>query len=184
MSHTSQERYARSSGRTKTSTPSDSDQTHILKPFRRDTRCCADINWYLRYNIHPATSRSRALRLPHLPPSVLAPPIGVSPNVIPALQRNLRPAPDIAKLNLNRCKTYTHDTHPFPIIAHQGRLKSTMSFRPGSRIFSAFRPFFRPGQADARRRASTAAGATQGGFAGFWNSPIGPKTVHFWYDSP
>ncbi|KAH7075622.1 hypothetical protein BKA63DRAFT_413423 [Paraphoma chrysanthemicola] len=53
-----------------------------------------------------------------------------------------------------------------------------MSFRPGSRIFSSFRPLFRQGQANARRRATTAAGP--GGFAGFWNSPIGPKTVHFW----
>jgi hypothetical protein len=52
-----------------------------------------------------------------------------------------------------------------------------MSFRPGARIFSAFRQHF---QSDARRRASTAAGA-QTGFAGFMNSPIGPKTVHFWY---
>ncbi|KAL5116029.1 hypothetical protein ACEQ8H_006040 [Pleosporales sp. CAS-2024a] len=53
-----------------------------------------------------------------------------------------------------------------------------MSFRPGSRIFGSFRPFFRPAQANGRRRATTAAGP--GGFAGFWNSPIGPKTVHFW----
>jgi hypothetical protein len=58
-------------------------------------------------------------------------------------------------------------------------LPASMSFRPGSRIFSSFRPFFRQAQSDARRRASTAAGP--GGFAGFWNSPIGPKTVHFWY---
>jgi hypothetical protein len=61
----------------------------------------------------------------------------------------------------------------------QREFPAIMSFRPGSRIFSSFRPFFRQAQADARRRASTAAGP--GGFAGFWNSPIGPKTVHFWY---
>jgi hypothetical protein len=54
-----------------------------------------------------------------------------------------------------------------------------MSFRPGSRIFSTFRPFFQ--RANARRRVNTAAGAEPAGFARFWNSPIGPKTVHFWY---
>lgn len=54
-----------------------------------------------------------------------------------------------------------------------------MSFRPGSRIFSTFRPFFQ--RANARRRVNTAAGAEPTGFAKFWNSPIGPKTVHFWY---
>ncbi|KAF1939160.1 UPF0041-domain-containing protein [Clathrospora elynae] len=53
-----------------------------------------------------------------------------------------------------------------------------MSFRPGSRIFSTFRPFFQ--RANARRHAGTAAGAEPAGFAKFWNSPIGPKTVHFW----
>ena len=52
-----------------------------------------------------------------------------------------------------------------------------MSFRPGSRIFGAFRPLFRQGQANTRRRASTTA---EGAAGGFWNSPIGPKTVHFW----
>ncbi|KNG44979.1 upf0041 domain-containing protein [Stemphylium lycopersici] len=53
-----------------------------------------------------------------------------------------------------------------------------MSFRPGSRIFSSFRPFFQ--RANARRRVNTAASAEPAGFAKFWNSPIGPKTVHFW----
>ncbi|USP81170.1 hypothetical protein yc1106_08444 [Curvularia clavata] len=53
-----------------------------------------------------------------------------------------------------------------------------MSFRPGSRIFSSFRPFFQ--RANARRRVNTAAGAEASGFQKFWNSPIGPKTVHFW----
>ncbi|EMD69179.1 hypothetical protein GGP41_004811 [Bipolaris sorokiniana] len=53
-----------------------------------------------------------------------------------------------------------------------------MSFRPGSRIFSSFRPFFQ--RANARRRVNTAAGAEPAGFQKFWNSPIGPKTVHFW----
>jgi hypothetical protein len=52
-----------------------------------------------------------------------------------------------------------------------------MSFRPGSRVFSAFRTNFR--QHYARRHASTA-GAEPAGFARFWNSPVGPKTVHFW----
>ncbi|KAJ4368930.1 hypothetical protein N0V83_006012 [Neocucurbitaria cava] len=51
-----------------------------------------------------------------------------------------------------------------------------MSFRPGSRIFNNFRPFFQ----NARRRVNTAAGAEPAGFAKFWNSPVGPKTVHFW----
>ncbi|KAK7180090.1 hypothetical protein DPSP01_011167 [Paraphaeosphaeria sporulosa] len=49
-----------------------------------------------------------------------------------------------------------------------------MSFRPGSRIFSAFRPFFRQ-----QRNQSTAA-PEQSGFAKLWHSPVGPKTVHFW----
>ncbi|KAF2848843.1 UPF0041-domain-containing protein, partial [Plenodomus tracheiphilus IPT5] len=53
-----------------------------------------------------------------------------------------------------------------------------MSFRPGSRIFSTFRPFFQ--RANARRRVNTAAGPEPAGFQKFWNSPIGPKTVHFW----
>ena len=52
-----------------------------------------------------------------------------------------------------------------------------MSFRPGSRVFGAFRTNFR--QYYARRHASTA-GAEPAGFAKFWNSPVGPKTVHFW----
>ena len=53
-----------------------------------------------------------------------------------------------------------------------------MSFRPGSRIFNAFRPMFR--QPLLRRSNQTAAAPEQAGFAKFWNSPIGPKTVHFW----
>ncbi|KAF1359957.1 UPF0041-domain-containing protein, partial [Lizonia empirigonia] len=53
-----------------------------------------------------------------------------------------------------------------------------MSFRPGSRIFNAFRSNFR--QYYARRHASTAPGAEPSGFAKFWASPVGPKTVHFW----
>lgn len=52
----------------------------------------------------------------------------------------------------------------------------TMSFRPGSRIFNAFR------QPLLRRRVGTAAAPEeQSGFAKLWNSPVGPKTVHFWY---
>ena len=53
-----------------------------------------------------------------------------------------------------------------------------MSFRPGSRIFSAFRPFFR--QPLLKRNQSTAA-PEESGFQKLWNSPVGPKTVHFWY---
>lgn len=56
-----------------------------------------------------------------------------------------------------------------------------MSFRPGARIFNNFRPFFR--QPLLRRRVQTAAGpeeTVQSGFAKLWNSPVGPKTVHFW----
>ncbi|KAF2745920.1 UPF0041-domain-containing protein [Sporormia fimetaria CBS 119925] len=56
------------------------------------------------------------------------------------------------------------------------------SFRPGSRIFSAFRPFFRqPLRFTQRRAQSTVPPASeQSGFAKLWNSPVGPKTVHFW----
>ena len=58
-----------------------------------------------------------------------------------------------------------------------------MSFRPGFRAFNAFRANFT--QYTARRHASTAPGAeAPAGFAKFWNSPIGPKTVHFWYALP
>ncbi|KAF2447356.1 UPF0041-domain-containing protein [Karstenula rhodostoma CBS 690.94] len=49
-----------------------------------------------------------------------------------------------------------------------------MSFRPGSRIFGAFRPFFR------QQRSQSTAVPEQSGFAKLWNSPVGPKTVHFW----
>lgn len=51
-----------------------------------------------------------------------------------------------------------------------------MSFRPGARIFHAFRPIFRQ-----QRNQSTAAPGEQSGFQKLWNSPVGPKTVHFWY---
>ncbi|CAI6258864.1 unnamed protein product [Periconia digitata] len=54
-----------------------------------------------------------------------------------------------------------------------------MSFRPGSRIFNAFRPYF--AQPLLRRRVGTSAAPEQTGFAKLWNSPVGPKTVHFWY---
>jgi hypothetical protein len=56
---------------------------------------------------------------------------------------------------------------------------ATMSFRPGARIFSSFRPLFR--QPLLRRRVGTSAAPEEGGFAKFWSSPVGPKTVHFWY---
>lgn len=59
---------------------------------------------------------------------------------------------------------------------------ANMSFRPASRIFTTFRPVFR--QPLLRRRVQTAASpAEPAGFAKFWNSPVGPKTVHFWYAS-
>jgi hypothetical protein len=57
-----------------------------------------------------------------------------------------------------------------------------MSARPSYRLFQASRTFFRQ---PLRRRINTAAqpeAPTQGGFAKVWNSPVGPKTVHFWYD--
>ncbi|OCK84756.1 UPF0041-domain-containing protein [Lepidopterella palustris CBS 459.81] len=57
-----------------------------------------------------------------------------------------------------------------------------MSTRPSYRLFQASRSFFR--QPLLRRRIQTAAPneaqATQSGFAKFYNSPVGPKTVHFW----
>ncbi|KAH7116868.1 hypothetical protein B0J11DRAFT_404544, partial [Dendryphion nanum] len=55
-----------------------------------------------------------------------------------------------------------------------------MSFRPGARLFAAFRPVFR--QPLLRRRVATeaTAQAEQSGFNKFLNSPVGPKTVHFW----
>lgn len=61
-----------------------------------------------------------------------------------------------------------------------------MSFRPTTRILNFSRnllrsPAFR--QAPQRRLQSTAADAnapSQSGFAKFWSSPVGPKTVHFW----
>ena len=54
-----------------------------------------------------------------------------------------------------------------------------MSFRPGSRIFNTFRAYY--GQPLLRRRAGTTASPEQSGFTKLWNSPVGPKTVHFWY---
>ncbi|KAF2017306.1 UPF0041-domain-containing protein [Aaosphaeria arxii CBS 175.79] len=54
-----------------------------------------------------------------------------------------------------------------------------MSHRPASRLFNAFKPMFR--QPLLRRRVQTAAAPEEAsGFAKFWNSPVGPKTVHFW----
>ena len=58
-----------------------------------------------------------------------------------------------------------------------------MSSRPSYRLFQASRNLFR--QPLLRRRIQTAAPseaqANQSGFAKLWNSPVGPKTVHFWY---
>ncbi|OCL13915.1 UPF0041 domain protein, partial [Glonium stellatum] len=57
-----------------------------------------------------------------------------------------------------------------------------MSSRPSYRLFQASRNLFR--QPLLRRRIQTAAPseaeASQSGFAKLWNSPVGPKTVHFW----
>ncbi|KAF2499407.1 UPF0041-domain-containing protein [Lophium mytilinum] len=56
-----------------------------------------------------------------------------------------------------------------------------MSARPSYRLFQASRTFFR--QPLLRRRINTAAqpeAPAQTGFAKVWNSPVGPKTVHFW----
>ncbi|KAF2810374.1 UPF0041 domain protein [Mytilinidion resinicola] len=56
-----------------------------------------------------------------------------------------------------------------------------MSARPSYRLFQASRAFFR--QPLLRRRINTAAqpeAPAQGGIAKIWNSPVGPKTVHFW----
>lgn len=52
--------------------------------------------------------------------------------------------------------------------------KANMSFRPGSRIFNAFRPFFR------QQRNQSSAAPEQSAFQKLWQSPVGPKTVHFW----
>ena len=63
-------------------------------------------------------------------------------------------------------------------------IKPIMSFRPSSRFFANFSRnafFFR--QPLLRRRIQTAAGETaeaQTKFQRFWNSEVGPKTVHFW----
>ncbi|KAF2197476.1 UPF0041-domain-containing protein [Delitschia confertaspora ATCC 74209] len=59
-----------------------------------------------------------------------------------------------------------------------------MSFRPNSRLFAAFarnNPFSRQVPNHIfKRRVQTAAEPAPSGFAKFWNSPVGPKTVHFW----
>ncbi|KAH7064909.1 hypothetical protein B0J12DRAFT_638367 [Macrophomina phaseolina] len=61
-----------------------------------------------------------------------------------------------------------------------------MSFRPTTRILNFSRNLLRTSafrQAPQRRLQSTATdanAATQSGFAKLWNSPVGPKTVHFW----
>jgi hypothetical protein len=109
-------------------------------------------------------------------------PIGAVPNVIPIFNFGDR-------YRELRLRSLTRQPPPLPpplnspsltcALRDQRIETAIMSFRPGSRIFSSFRPFFRPAQANGRRQATTAAGP--GGFAGFWNSPIGPKTVHFWY---
>ncbi|KAL0260521.1 hypothetical protein SLS55_004210 [Diplodia seriata] len=60
------------------------------------------------------------------------------------------------------------------------------AFRPTTRILNFSRNLFRSPafrQSPQRRLQSTAADAnapSQSGFARLWNSPVGPKTVHFW----
>ena len=49
------------------------------------------------------------------------------------------------------------------------------TFRTGFR-----QPFFRRNVATADRPVTDAT-TNQSGFAKLWNSPVGPKTVHFWY---
>ena len=81
---------------------------------------------------------------------------------------------------VDRQRLLTVDSPRCPQLAPPRRPNTaTMSFRPGSRIFTAFRTNYR--QFYARRNASTAPGAEPTGFAKLWNSPVGPKTVHFWY---
>lgn len=59
-----------------------------------------------------------------------------------------------------------------------------MSFRPTTRILNFSRNLLRQAP---RRRVQTAAEANanvaskQSGFSKFLHSPVGPKTVHFWY---
>ncbi|KAI4147250.1 MAG: hypothetical protein LQ340_005643 [Diploschistes diacapsis] len=63
-----------------------------------------------------------------------------------------------------------------------------MSSRAGLRFLHTSRLAFRPQQQQIRRQAgrrwqstdSATATASEGAFARFWNSPVGPKTVHFW----
>lgn len=65
-------------------------------------------------------------------------------------------------------------------------LPAMSAFRPTTRIVNFSRNLVRNQafrQTSQRRFQSTAAeanGAPQSGFAKFWNSPVGPKTVHFW----
>lgn len=69
---------------------------------------------------------------------------------------------------------------------------AVMSSRAGLRFFSAFRQqAARSGKPFAQRRAYQSAAETnvdpplnQSKFQQFWASPVGPKTVHFWYAVP
>lgn len=54
-----------------------------------------------------------------------------------------------------------------------------MSTRFGARAFQRAKQFsFRYGQ--QRSQTTTAPNAEQSKLAAFWNSSVGPKTVHFW----
>ncbi|KAF2155702.1 UPF0041-domain-containing protein [Myriangium duriaei CBS 260.36] len=59
-----------------------------------------------------------------------------------------------------------------------------MASRPSARIFSAFRSsaFRRTTNTPrfTRSYADASAAGEQSGFQKFWNSEVGPKTVHFW----
>ena len=79
-----------------------------------------------------------------------------------------------------------------PLYPSHRHIPANMSQRAGFRLLQrasqqqpTFRTAFR--QPFFRRKVATADGpvtdatTTQSGFAKLWNSPVGPKTVHFWY---
>lgn len=63
-------------------------------------------------------------------------------------------------------------------------MRFSQSFRNTFR--SAYGPFRRPGTQGRRFQSSEAGGnaESQSYFQRMWNSPIGIKTVHFWYVLP
>lgn len=97
-----------------------------------------------------------------------------TPSVIKTQPLHLPSSPPSSPLN-SPISFGPHYLLSFPTVA--------MSSRPSYRLFQASRNLFR--QPLLRRRIQTAAPseaqANQSGFAKLWNSPVGPKTVHFWY---